>query len=399
MEANKNNIINLCMSTEYVANKNTYADTIVNIFREPLVFDPDSLPETDTVIRHIREHPSETEKKADTIPELFEQDLDSLITRQDTLIDTIRTPEKQVLTEPAQAQPTITPTRIFHPDSIYTVEVAPEYFEGTDSIFATHEPATEYFGEHYLMPQNQVKQLEKAESVDWAFPLLILSLLFVAIAKQQYFGRFKQIISASLASRFFNQMEREGNLFDERITLLLFANFLLVFSMLTFQTLQYFSVLKSLSLAHPLIIVSVSMLVFIFFFVLKYYLLVFLGWVFKSITAARVYLKNILIFNMLIGVMLLPFVFINLYLSSDIFLFCAWGVFIMANILKALRGILLGYNATHFSGYYLILYLCGVEIVPLLLIYKISVDYYNATIIFNQSLSVVLNMFSLQAAC
>jgi len=260
-----------------------------------------------------------------------------------------------------------------------------------DSIFEASEPAVNYFAEHHLKPQYRVMQIEKPESVDWALPLLVASLLFVAITKYLFYGRLKQVLSAAIATRFFNQMEREGNLFNERITFLLSANFLIVFSLLLFQTYDYFSVLKSFLLSGPLQIISITALTIVSFFTIKYLVLKFLGWVFKSVSSAIAYYKNILIFNMLIGIAIMPFVLISMYVPSNIFFYISWGIFAIANLAKVIRGVFMGYNTAHFSGYYLILYLCGIELVPLLLFYKISVNYFNTIDAVNQNLSVILS--------
>jgi len=377
--------------SDTLTREKAYRDSVVKPDSEQLLIEADSIPENDTIILYLLEDPSTIEEKTDTIPSLNKHLEDSLTTEKDTIIDIEKPLKEQVVEQPVQ-QITVTPgpTRI-HPDSLYTVKASPEHFEMADSIFETSEPAVNYFAEHHLEPQYLVKKIEKPESVDWAFPLFVGCLLFVAITKYFFYGRVKQMLSAALATRFFNQMEREGNFFNEQISYLLSANFLIVFSLLLFQTFDYFSVLKSFLLTNPLQIFSLTALALVLFFTIKYIVLNFLGWVFKSVSAAMAYYKNILIYNMLIGIAILPFVLINMYVPSNIFFYSSWGIFVIANLAKVTRGVFMGYNTAHFSGYYLILYLCGIELVPLLLFYKFSVNYFNTINAVNQELTMILN--------
>ncbi len=348
-----------------------------------------SYNQADTIAPVIHEEPPAVNEVTDTISIDHEEIPAS---KQDTIAAPEPTGEEQITEEPEQPTPAVSPPKRIHPDSLFTVEADPQFFETTDSVFETTEPAVNYFGEHQLQPQNPIREREKPESADWALPLLILSIFCVAITKYRFYGRFKQILSASIVTRYFNQMEREGSLFNERLSFLLFANFLIVLSMLAYQTFDHLSVLESFYLSNPLKIVFITILVLTVFFTVKYFVLHFLGWVFKAVYAAIAYFKNILIFNMIIGIILLPLVFIQTFVPSDIILYTSWGILILANLLKLARGVLIGHNTTHFSGYYLILYLCGVEIVPLLLIFKFSFDYLNTITDLNQVMAVVLSI-------
>ncbi len=341
------------------------------------IIETDTIHRFDTVKPPLIETEPRVEKKNDTVPSFYEHTGEKPIAVEDTVSESkmIQAGAEDDFYQ-GQKEEKITQKDI-HPDSVYTVKANSDYFEITDNVFPKHEPAVSYFGEHHLEPQNPVTKVDETASNEWAFPLIVFSLLMVVFAKYFFYGRLKQVFSASIATRFFNQMKRDGNILKEWISVLLFTNFLLVFSLLAYQTLDYLSVLKSFSFSSPLIIVSVFILIVIAFLVIKYYLIKFLGWLFKAFYVSDAYYKNIIIFNMLTGVFLLPFVIINIYVASDILLYATWGIFAATNLFKAIRGLLIGYNIAQFSGYYLILYLCGVELAPLLLIIRFSVNYLN----------------------
>ncbi|GEM_PF-1887551 len=263
-------------------------------------------------------------------------------------------------------------------DSVYKIKSSLADHEKDSVVPTVYEPAVNYFGEHKLKPQKPITEKAETTSTEWAFPFLIFALLLFAVAKYYFFRRLRQMISATYATRLFNQMERDGNIFNELVSILLFANFGLVFSMFVFQTLDYFSVFQTFVNLSPVKIIFLFISLIIFFFLIKYYVLRFLGWLFKAIVATVSYFKNIIIFNILIGLILLPIVFINAFNPSYLLIYAGWGIFFIANLVKIARGVLISYNTSEFSMYYIILYLCAIELAPLLVIAKFSADYIKA---------------------
>ncbi len=309
---------------------------------------------------------------------ISEEDDETLVAPQDTIVteDSVQdTPEPEPQYEPEP--PEVTRKQI-HPDSIYTVETKPEHFEKTDTLYPLYEPAVNYLGEHQLEPQQPITIKGETESNVWAFPFLILSLFFVAVARFSFNNRLKQIIKAPYATRLFNQMEREGGILNEWITILLFFNFSLVFALLVYNTLDYFAVLESFSSYSPTTIIFIVILATICFIIVKYWILRLLGWVFKTMNMPVSYFKNNTIFNLIIGLILLPFVFTYIFNPAEIFIYSAWLIFVVANVFKITRGLIIGSNEARLPWYYIFLYLCTVEVAPLLIIAKLSVDYMKA---------------------
>ncbi len=247
--------------------------------------------------------------------------------------------------------------------------------EKPDTLITIHEPAVKYFGKHHLEPQNPVTMINNGTSFDWVFPFMVFSLMMMACVKYFFYHRMKQFASALFATRFFYQMERGDNIFKEWISFMLSFNFLVVFSLLIWQTLDYLSVFEIIYLPKPVQLIFTLFLATACYLFLKYCFIGFLGWVFKTYYASEAYFKNVIVFNMLIGVLLMPFVFINFYIASDLLLYASWGIFALTNLFKIIRGVCLAYNIAQFSGYYLFLYICGVELAPLLIIARLSADY------------------------
>jgi len=235
-----------------------------------------------------------------------------------------------------------------------------------------------FFNTPHLLPLSDPGQLfdgmerNIAANNDWILLFILASLFSLAIAKYFFGQRMYMFIRAAIGSNFFNQMNREVDLFSETATYLLYFNFLVVLSLLIWQSAFYFDFVPGSHLVGSLLLFILILLVLTLFYLLKSILLGFLGWVFNSRQATIVYMKNIFLFNQLIGLILLPAVVYFAYSPSYEAMVIIWSLWLAANFVKIFRSAVLGHGHTSFSSYYLILYLCGVELVPFALIIKLG---------------------------
>lgn len=213
------------------------------------------------------------------------------------------------------------------------------------------------------------------ERDDWKVFFLLAGLAALAIARYFFSSRIGHFVKAAFGSHFYNQMEREGGFFDETVTYLLFFNFLVVFSLLLWQTALFFGMSQLPDFLNPFLLFILLLLLTSAFFLFKSLSLGLLAWVFNTRQATLVYLKNIFLFNQLSGLVMLPLVGYLVYNPSTIGMIFTWAFWLLINILKIARGSVAGYNATAYSGYYLFLYLCSVEMAPLLLFIKLGSKY------------------------
>jgi hypothetical protein len=242
-----------------------------------------------------------------------------------------------------------------------------------DSVAKQAMPSLELYGSEHLLPvKGESIPLEPPLAGDWVMALLLLSLILLAIARYLFSDRIGQFFRAAFASHYFNQMEREGGFFNETITYILFFNFLLSFSLLLWVTLYFFDWIPAMGFLTPLLVFFMILLMVSVFFLLKSMLLGFISWVFKTRQATQAYLKNVFLFNQLMGLFLLPVVIYTIYHPTKAAIMLAWSIWVLANLIKVVRGAYLGHNISGLSGYYLILYLCTVEIAPLLVVLKVA---------------------------
>jgi hypothetical protein len=236
---------------------------------------------------------------------------------------------------------------------------------------------------HYLKTQTNNNQLEgiplDQHRDDWKVFFVLGALIALAIARFFFSSSKGHFLKAAFGNISFNQIEREGGFFDETITYLLFFNFLVVFSMLLWQTANYFSISPRPDILNPFLLFVVVFLLCSLFFLIKSLLLGFTAWVFNTKLATTAYLKNIFLFNQLTGIALLGPVIYLVYNPTFQGLIITWLFWLLINIIKVVRGAIVGYKVSAYSGYYLILYLCSVELAPLLLILKAGSNYFFTT--------------------
>ncbi len=211
---------------------------------------------------------------------------------------------------------------------------------------------------------------------DWKVFVIVLTLLLLAIARFFFSSRIGHFFRASFGIVSFNQMEREGGFFNEALTYLLFFNYLVVFSILVYLSVDYFHASPEPQLLNPFLLFVAILLLCSAFFLAKSLLMGFAAWVFDTRSATTAYLKNIFLFNQLAGIALLaPAIYLSYNPSVPGFMI-TWLIWVLINLIKIVRGALIGYKVSAFSGYYLILYLCSVELAPLLLIIKAGSKYF-----------------------
>ena len=152
----------------------------------------------------------------------------------------------------------------------------------------------------------------------------------------------------------------------------LFLNFLLVFSLLIYLSLENWGYYKILEDFPLMLSLSYILLAITAFYMIKYILVFFVAWIFKTQAATESYFLNILLINQTTGIILLPILVISVYNPTLNLILSVWILLILFSLFKIIRGAYLGYKTLDFSVYYLILYLCAIEFAPLILIIKLT---------------------------
>jgi hypothetical protein len=224
--------------------------------------------------------------------------------------------------------------------------------------------------------------LPKAElHNEWIFGVIVICLLLSAFVRILHFNRLNQIFKAFLKPNFINQLMRDGNIINERITPPLILLQFLSFSLFIYQAINLLIGIPALPFADYFVFILVFAVVS-GFYGLKIFLVKTIGWVFQTKEQANMYVINSMVINEICGIVLLPFSLMMYYTVPGIALIMAWTavfLFIISFIYILVRGFMIGMTVRNFSGLFLILYLCTVEFLPVLILGRLATDHFFLT--------------------
>jgi hypothetical protein len=225
------------------------------------------------------------------------------------------------------------------------------------------------FEPHYLVPIHKGPMAIERQSSDWITLIFLTCLFILAWIQTSYSKRLGQIFQAVAQPHHLNQLEREGNLFKERITIGLGFIYYTITSIFIFLIFREFS--GTLAGLSNLLFTGIIFAGLILYQSLKSAFVFASGIIFDTRESARQYQLNIMIFNYLIGVILFPVTIIAFFWNSTVLLIIGIIITSLLLLYQLYRGILTGISNKSYNLFYLFLYLCTLEILPLLLLYKV----------------------------
>ncbi len=229
------------------------------------------------------------------------------------------------------------------------------------------------FAGHLLHPEDFKTDMIQRLQPDWIMGILIFCLILLAWTQVFYHKRIRQVFRAPFSKRFINQLTRDGNLFKERISVTLGIVYLLCFSLLLYEFNE--QILKiDFRIIHGVALFGVIILANLGILTVKVALVQLIGGVFKTRETTYNYLLNLLIFALLTGPLMLGILVLILYLKLPVFLYICLVIFILVFIFRFIRGFFIGLALSKFSYLFLFVYLCSLEILPLLVIIKILLN-------------------------
>lgn len=238
-----------------------------------------------------------------------------------------------------------------------------------DALFAPS-----IFKTHLLEKANQ-KPIIHYTNYDYliAGVLFIVYLLFVLLYVKNR-KRLNQVIKAFYINRFASQLAREEVSIVNRVSVILSIIFLFSMTLFVWQVIEFYGWASSVedSLLFFSILASV-----IAIYAIKFSLIKFFGFVFKTTKEADEYALAVLLFVNSLGLFLLPIVVCIAFaqnVSIGIFINVGLGTLGLFLLTRIVRGLIIGINSIRVSKLYLFLYLCSLEILPLVIMVKFFIE-------------------------
>lgn len=249
--------------------------------------------------------------------------------------------------------------------------------EDNDEVADTEWPyvsSNVFFKEHQLTLQHTTPELFNKLVPDWFTVIIFLLICGVTVVKVFYQNIFRQLVSAFYSFAVTNQVVRDENLLVQRASILLNIIFY------GGSGLFFYWLSMRYNWSHPLF--NEGILRFFFFafitavfFSVKMLMLKFIGWVFKLDRPVAVFIFSIFLTNNLLGVLLLVVTTLMAFLTTisiTYYLYFLVTIVALTFVYLLYRAYLIARTIPGYSLYYLILYFCTLEIVPLALIIKLT---------------------------
>lgn len=233
------------------------------------------------------------------------------------------------------------------------------------SLFTSHELGFKSFSPNPIPENNK----------DWISYTLFACLILFVFIKLFYRSEILKIYKSFFSRKIFYQYSREGQILKNQIFLPLILLFIITTSFIVYQL---FCLYTNSVLGRPdsFIIFSKIFLFISLFLAYKLLTIIVLKSVFKIKDKNNVISLNIIIFESFTGIISLFLLIFSTFIFIKFFIILNLIILGIIFIYKIQRNLLIGLSYSNFSVLYNILYLCSVEILPLLLLVKLIINYF-----------------------
>lgn len=242
-----------------------------------------------------------------------------------------------------------------------------------DSIFPVVEPVEPHlrkslFTHHGLAVKNEhLAERTDTTAPAWIFVLLLSLTVLVFLYFRARKIKFTELLKSTMDRRVMDRLVRECNLIRSAqfvpVALLLAATVgMVVYSAAMMHNGLFVYLLVVVALATG--------------YLLRNGLLRLLGNVFDNRDAVTAYITSNYLFHLLLTTVLLPLLFLQLYmpLGNTVVQYITFGVVALSLVVRVTRGMNIFLTISKGFNFYLFYYLCTVEIVPVLVVAKLLIE-------------------------
>lgn len=226
--------------------------------------------------------------------------------------------------------------------------------------------------------QKKIKTIEQSPvlfnpeikpSINSAWPSIILTITLLLLAFTKAFGsnRIRQVYKSLFSYYSAHEVVREEKVFFHQVNFSLFLVYLLTISLLLYFVATYINPNNSSPLLYPAILGTVTVA-----YLIKFLFNSILGYLFDSSQHVPSYMYNVLLYNYLLGVILIPslaLVYFSDFQNFKILNFIILPIISIILLIRFIRFFAIGIS-NNISYLYIILYICTLEILPLVVLGK-----------------------------
>ena len=204
----------------------------------------------------------------------------------------------------------------------------------------------------------------------WLFLSLFGLMAFLAWTRTYFGNIFTQTLQASTNFQVATRMFNDNSVLQKQLDNVLYIIYLLSTGLLLYYLELRFGWSPYGWTGFLLYLFNLSLVTGLFF--ARILLVNLCGFLFRRMKIFREYLYNMFIFNKLLGIIMLPLLLLSLYSRGILHEISAWlllGTLVSVILLRVGRGLVFSFKKD-ISVFYMFLYLCALEIAPLILLYR-----------------------------
>ena len=236
-------------------------------------------------------------------------------------------------------------------------------------------PEKHVFSSHLLRPVKTKNAEDRKQNFEtWPAIVLFISVIILVFFRALSLKKSKQIVFAFFSFKAARQLEREEYRLNKATSLALSFLFLSSASLFLINLNDFFLFFNWEKSRLLLFFLFFGVLLLVY--LIKFLLLGMIAWITRAENQFFEYLFNIFLTNKGIGVFLTPVLVVleYVYLSKQIIISLGLLVCLFFYLSRLIRGIRIAYAAPYFSEFHLFLYLCVLEILPLVVLIKLLVS-------------------------
>ena len=206
---------------------------------------------------------------------------------------------------------------------------------------------------------------------DWLSIFLILSVVIIGFLRISSMKFLRELFNSAFYSQAANKMYSSVNIRNSMPSFVLSILFFVNTGLFIFEALAFYQ--ESIFNQEGFLLLLIIGGILIVYDVIKWFLYRMTGFVFDTSLLNGEYLFNPTMLSQVYAIVLLPIIsvipFVNGWIVPNL-IKLGVGMFIVLYIWQLFRGIKIFFQNT-FSGFYMFLYFCALEILPLVILYKI----------------------------
>lgn len=228
----------------------------------------------------------------------------------------------------------------------------------------------------YLSEIKPIKSIDnanhiKVKNADWFLAILIIVLSITTILRMLYSRYFSDSIKSLWSYQHAVKLFKENNVVNQRLSFISNILFILSFSLFIILCTDFFAI-SSFSRNNFLFFTLISVSI-VSIYLIKYAVYKILGYIFLDSATYSEYLYNVFQFNRIAGIFLIPIIIALAYSTiyyTNAIVYLGFTILSIVFIMRIIRGLQICIKV-NFSIFYSFLYLCVLEILPLLVLYKL----------------------------